>query len=103
MSKVKEEISDFAQIYIILVQTLTVIKGGERKICATCHDQVQWVLEPKYYYNKQEPALNRLPITMCPNLQVRTYIEKRIQMVYDTLYFLESAFLKLKVSSYHCP
>ena len=80
MSKVKEEISDFTQIYLILIQALTVIKGGERKICLLCHHKVKWDLEPKYYYNKQEPALSRMPETICPDLQVRSYIQKYIQM-----------------------
>ena len=102
MSKVqtpiKEEKTDFTQIYIILVQALIVIQDEVRKICPECFSKVKWELQPKYYFNRLADPLTGLPEWTCQNPQVRFYVGKRIIMVYDTLYFLESAFLKLKVS-----
>ena len=92
-SKVKQE---FTQIYLILVQALNVIKSEKREICTECHKNVQWELEPKYYFDRHEDPLIGLPDWLCPNPQVRAYISRRIMMVYDTLYFLESALIKFQ-------
>ena len=92
-SKVKQE---FTQIYLILVQALNVIKSEKREIWAECHKNVQWELEPKYYFNRHEDPLIGLPDWLCPNPQVRVCISRRIMMVYDTLYFLESALIKFQ-------
>ena len=71
-------------------------------LCQSCHDQVKWQLEPRYGYNRVYVHLQGMPESGFVEPELKRWLARRIQVVHNTFYFLDSTYLKLsqmKVSS----
>ena len=83
------------QIYTIMTAALKNLSEDECLQCRACHDRVEWQLEPKYGFNRVYVHLMGMPAWGFVEHESKKWLARRIQVVQDTLYILDSTYLKL--------